>query len=217
MSTCPQFDLFKPHKCPDPRPNRAAGLGINMAGRFFKRQSGFNSRKQDRKFVHSQFHVARTLRSGNQDNDTCFTCCDFTPCTSSIMVGSHSGEVKVFNINDSTEEFNYQCHDSYINHIKCSRNGKMVLTTSAWRAPLSVLWSVDNKTFNSKMTFEEEEFVEFSNVVQDKVLGTKGETAVIYDIITGQKIKSLTPSNFNQYNKNRATFCPSDELILSGK
>jgi len=57
--------------------------------------------------------------------------------------------------------------------------------------------------------------VEFSNLVQDKVLGTKAEKATIYDINTGQEIRSLQPTIFNQYNKNRATFCPTDELILS--
>jgi DDB1- and CUL4-associated factor 1 len=32
---------------------------------------------------------------------------------------------------------------------------------------------------------------------------------------TSQIIRSLTPTIMNQYNKNRATFCPTDELILS--
>lgn len=214
MSTCPSFDLFLPHKCPDPRPNRSFGLGVNMAARYFKRQSGFNSRKLDRHFVHSQFHVARTLRI--PEVDLCFTCCDFTPDTSSLMVGSHNGEVKVFNINDSTEDFNYQCSDSYINDIKCSRSGKLMLTTNAWSSPMSVLWSVENKQFINKMNFDEQEYVEFNNLGQDKVLGTKGEKATIYDISTGQKIGALVPTIFNQYSKNRATFCPMDELILSG-
>lgn len=133
------------------------------------------------------------------------------------MVGTHSGEVKVFNINDSSEEFTQQCHESYINYIKSSRDEKMVLTTTSWRAPLSVLWSVSDKEFKKKLAFEDEEYVEFSNVIQDKVLGTKGESAIIYDLTTGKKIQKLTPTNYNQYNKNRATFCPNDELILSGK
>lgn len=41
------------------------------------------------------------------------------------------------------------------------------------------------------------------------------QVASIYDINTGQKILSLVPNIYNQYTKNRATFCPSDELILS--
>jgi DDB1- and CUL4-associated factor 1 len=214
MSTCPQFDLFKPHKCPDPRPNRnIMGLGVNVAARFFKRQQGFSSVRLDRRFVHSQFHVARTLKTS--DLDLCFTTCDFTSDASSLMIGTHSGEVRVFHINDSTEDFSASCSDSYINNIKCSRNGRLVLTSSTWHTPLSVLWSVDNKQFSSKLSFNDDEYVEFSNLVQDKVLGTKGEKASIYDINTGQTIRSLNPTIFNQYNKNRATFSPTDELILS--
>lgn len=214
MSTCPQFDLFLPHKCPDPRPNRnVMGMSVNVAARFFKRQQGFSSLKLDRRFVHSQFHVARILKI--PELDLCFTTCDFTPDASSLMIGTHNGEVRVFHINDSTEDFSASCSDSYINNIKCSRNGRMVLTSSTWHTPLSVLWNVDNKQFISKLNFEEEEYVEFSNLVQDKVLGTKAEKATIYDINTGQPIRSLHPTIFNQYNKNRATFCPTDELILS--
>lgn len=214
MSTCPQFDLFKPHKCPDPRPNRnIMGTSVNVAARFFKRHQGFNSVRLDRRFVHSNFHAARTLKI--PDLDLCFTTCDFTPDASSLMIGTHNGEVRVFHINDSTEDFSASCSDSYINNIKCSRNGRMVLTSSTWHTPLSVLWSVDNKQFVSKMNLNDDEYVEFSNLVQDKVLGTKGEKATIYDINTCQSIRSLNPTIFNQYNKNRATFCPTDELILS--
>ena len=32
MTTCPEFDLFVPHKCPDPRPKSSAPL--NFATRF---------------------------------------------------------------------------------------------------------------------------------------------------------------------------------------
>lgn len=214
MSTCPQFDLFQPHKCPDPRPNRnVMGGSANVAARYFKRQQGFSSVKLDRRFVHSQFHVARILKIG--DLDLCFTTCDFTPDASSLMIGTHNGEVRVFHINDSTEDFSASCSDSYINNIKCSRNGRMVLTSSTWHTPLSVLWSVDNKQFVSKLNFDDDEYVEFSNLEQDKVLGTKGEKATVYDINTGQSIRSLNPTIFNQYSKNRATFCPTDELVLS--
>ncbi len=212
MSTCPQFDLFVPHKCPDPRPNRTSGLGVNIAARLFKRQAGFDSRKLDRKFVHSHFQVQRTLRSSDSEN--CFTCCDFMPNDTSIVIGCQTGEVKVFNIIDSNEDFSYPCHESYIQHVQVSRDGRMALTTNSWRSPLSILWNINKKKFYSHMQFDEEDYVEFSNLAQDKILGTKNESAVIYDIKTGQKIKTLTPKIFNQYNKNRATFCPTDELIL---
>lgn len=213
MSTCPTFDLFKPHKCPDPRPKSVGGMSVNVAARFFKRHQGFNSSKLDRRFVHSNFNVVRTLRI--PDLDLYFTTCDFFgPEGNKLMIGTHTGEIRVLNINDSSEEFSASSSDSYINNLKCSRDGRFVIT-SAWQSPLSVLWSVENKNFMAKLNLDEEEYAEFSNVTQDKILGTKSEKATIYDINTGQVIRSLVPTIYNQYNKNRATFCPTDELILS--
>ncbi|XP_055534033.1 protein mahjong isoform X1 [Wyeomyia smithii] len=213
MSTCPQFDLFVPHKCPDPRPNRASGMSMNFAARFFKRHAGFSSRRFDRRLVHSNFSASRVLRP--QDSDFFFTCCDFTPCATKLITGSHSGEVKIFNLSDSNEEFSYSCHESYLNSIKCSKDGRLLLTSCAWRSPMSVLWNIENNRFSHKLQWDEEEYLEFPNIMQDKVLATTGEVATIYDINTGQKILSLVPNIYNQYSKNRATFCPTDELILS--
>ncbi|XP_039432670.1 protein mahjong isoform X2 [Culex pipiens pallens] len=213
MSTCPQFDLFVPHKCPDPRPNRASGMSQNFAARFFKRHAGYSSRRFDRRLVHSNFSASRVLRP--QDSEFFFTCCDFTPCATKLITGSHSGEVKIFNLSDSNEEFSYSCHESYVNSIKCSKDGRLLLTSCAWRSPMSALWNIENARFTQKLQWDEEEYMEFPNVRQDKVLATTGEVASIYDINTGQKILSLVPNIYNQYTKNRATFCPSDELILS--
>ncbi|XP_058458144.1 protein mahjong isoform X3 [Malaya genurostris] len=213
MSTCPQFDLFVPHKCPDPRPNRASGMSTNFAARFFKRHAGFSSRRYDRRLVHSNFSASRVLRP--QDSEFFFTCCDFTPCATKLITGSHSGEVKIFNLSDSNEEFSYSCHESYLNSIKCSKDGRLLLTSCAWRSPMSVLWNIESNRFTHKLQWDEEEYLEFPNVKQDKVLATTGEVATIYDINTGQKILSLVPNIYNQYSKNRATFCPSDELVLS--
>ncbi len=83
-----------------------------------------------------------------------------------------------------------------------------------YRAPFSCLWAVGD-FFDLKHAFDEEEYVEFSKTVQDKIVGTKGETATIYDVGTGRKLMSLTPTTSNNYSKNRATFHPSDELVLS--
>lgn len=171
MSTCPQFDLFAPHKCPDPRPNRMHGSCSNFAGRYFRRQAGYNSRRLDRRLVHSQFCMARTIRS---QGDTFFTSCDFTPCTTSIIVGLHSGEVKVYN-NESGDEYTYPCHSSRINNVKVSRDGTLLLTSSTWRAPLSAVWSIEKNQFSMKAVFDDEEYLEFSKVNEDKILGTGNE------------------------------------------
>lgn len=213
MSTCPQFDLVLPHKCPDPRPSRVSGLSQNFAARFFRQQAGFNTRRFDRRLVHSHFCVARTIRP--EDPDYHFNCCDIAPCATSIALGGGNGEVKVYNINDSAEEFSFQCHDSAMCSLKYNRDGNLITTSSTWRQPLSALWNVENKQFVMKLSWEEEEYMEFANTSNDRILGTRTETATIFDLNTAQKVSSFTPTIYNQYTKNRATFYPTDELILS--
>lgn len=214
MSTCPQFDLFVPHKCPDPKPNKILDLQLNLTARMFKAQAGYNTTRLDRRFVHTQFCPTRTIRPQDY-NEIQFTCCDLLPCNNLVLAGTYHGEAKVYNISEGTEEFSSQCHDSFMDSVKCNREGTLALTSCFWRPPLSVLWSIDKKEFVSKLQFAEDFYCEFSNVTQDKILGTKQEAATIYDLHTGQKISTFVPKISNQYTKNKATFCPTDELILS--
>merc|ERR1719447_1709554 len=66
------------------------------------------------------------------------------------------------------------------------------------------------------MSFREEECLEFSKVLQDKVVGTCAEgVATIWDLNTSQRVRTLSPTNSNAYTRNRATFDPTDDLILS--
>uniref|UniRef100_A0A182J9K7 Uncharacterized protein n=1 Tax=Anopheles atroparvus TaxID=41427 RepID=A0A182J9K7_ANOAO len=213
MSTCPPFDLFEPHKCPDPRPHRSSGLSSNFAARFYRRQTGYASWRHDRRLVHSTFSFSRVLRP--QEIEYCFTTCDFTPCGTKLIVGAQTGEVKIYNLNEPTPETGYNCHESAITMTTCSKDGTLLLTAGAWRFPMSALWNIEGGQFTQKLQWEEEDYLEFANLTQDKVLATSNEVATIYDINTGQKVTRFEPVNHNQYTKNRATFCPTDELILS--
>ena len=164
----------------------------------------------DRKLIYSRFRPIRTFR--NSDSET-FVCCAFSPDEQFLMIGNQSGELKLFNLNTAAEEATYPCHDTYLFHLEPSWSGDLLLTSGMYRPPFSCLWTVGD-FFDLKYTFEEE-YVEFSKAVQDKIVGTKGETATVYDVNTGKKLMTLTPSTSNNYSKNRATFYPSDELILS--
>jgi DDB1- and CUL4-associated factor 1 len=67
-----------------------------------------------------------------------------------------------------------------------------------------------------RFQLDNEEYVEFSKMTDERIIGTKGETATVFDTRTGRELMTLTPSISNQYAKNRATFNPTDELVLSG-
>ncbi|XP_054275283.1 protein mahjong-like isoform X2 [Macrosteles quadrilineatus] len=207
MVTCPQFNLFVPHKCPDPKPKNA--IPANFAMRLMR---GTVSRKYNNRLVHSRFCPVKTIRLG--EDDGFFTCCEFLGKDKQLIVGTHHGEVKIFNLHTGSEEATHQCHESYISRLEANRDGTLLLTSSTWRRPLSALWSV-NSLFTMKFAMDDDEYVEFSKLTQDRVISTKNEHANVYDITTGQKLFTLTPTLSNQYTKNRATFNPTDELILS--
>ena len=69
--------------------------------------------------------------------------------------------------------------------------------------------------FESKIQFPDDDYVEFSNVNQDKVIGTHSEVASVWDIERGEIIRTFKPQISNNYQKNQATFDPSDDLILN--
>ncbi|XP_012267581.2 DDB1- and CUL4-associated factor 1 [Athalia rosae] len=209
MVTCPQFNLFEPHKCPDPRAKNSSPT--NLAVRLTRRCLGMDSRRLDRRYIYSRFCPVKTFRP--TDIDGTFTCCSFSSCQQYLMLGTYTGEVKMFNVHTGTEEATYQCHESYVYHMECSQKGNLLLTSTAWRRPMSALWSIGT-FFDMKLALDNEDYAEFGKL-QEKIIGTQGENATIYDIATGKLLTTLTPSISNQYTKNRATSSMNDELVLS--
>lgn len=208
MSTCPQFTLFEPHKCPDPKARNK--IPTNFAMRYSR---GIQSRRLDQRLIHSKFCCVHIFRYG--DDNAFFTCCDFFGSDKYVIIGSHQGEVKLFNLQSGSEVSAHQCHDSYISQVQCSQTNSLLLTSSTWRRPLSACWNLQDLTFQKMFTMEEEDYVEFSKLSGDRIIGTKSVTATIYDVNTGKLVSTLTPSLSNQYTKNKATFSPTDELVLS--
>ncbi|XP_026314359.1 protein mahjong isoform X2 [Hyposmocoma kahamanoa] len=215
--TCPQFNLFQPHKCPDPRGASAvcgAGEALNLCARVARRELGFGcgGRRADSRLVHSHFAPVRTLRL--QDDDSYFTHTIFHPTQQQLLAATSAGDIRIFNLFSGTEENSYQVHESYIYHMQASRDGLLLLAsaTTTWR-PLSALWNM--KEFEQLFQLDNEEYVEFSKMTDDRIIGTKGETATIFDTRTGRELMTLSPTMSNQYAKNRATFNPTDELVLS--
>ncbi|KAJ8687973.1 hypothetical protein QAD02_023768 [Eretmocerus hayati] len=209
MVTCPQFNLFEPHKCPDPCKKNSTPLNVTV--RLARRQQGVDGRRLDRRHIYSRFCPVKSFRP--LDVDGTFTCCTFSPCQEYLLLGTYAGEVKMFNVRTGSEEATYTCHESYVSHVECNKRGDLLLTSTAWRTPMSALWSL-GMFFDMKIGLDHEDYVEFSKL-QDRIVGTQGEVATIYDIGTGKLLKTLSPSISNQYTKNRATFSMNDELILS--
>ncbi|XP_049883163.1 protein mahjong isoform X2 [Pectinophora gossypiella] len=215
--TCPQFNLFEPHKCPDPRGAASvfgAGDAGNVCARVARRELGAaqGTRRADCRMAHAHFAPVRTLRL--QDDDAYFTHTMFHPTQQQLLAATSAGDIRIFNLFSGVEENTYQVHESYIYHMQASRDGLLLLAsaTTTWR-PLSALWNM--KEFEQLFQLDNEEYVEFSKMSEERIIGTKGETATIFDTRTGRELMTLSPSISNQYAKNRATFNPTDELVLS--
>ncbi|XP_046626908.1 protein mahjong isoform X1 [Neodiprion virginianus] len=209
MVTCPQFNLLEPHKCPDPRAKNSSPT--NLAVRLTRRSLGMDSRRLDRRYIYSRFCPVKTFKP--TDIDGTFSCCTFSSCQQYLMLGTQTGEVKMFNAHTGTEEATYQCHESYVSHMECSQKGNLLLTSTTWRRRMSTLWSIGT-FFDMKLSLDNEDYAEFGKL-QERIIGTQGESATIYDIATGKLLLTLTPSISNQYTRNRATFSMNDELVLS--
>ena len=220
MTTCPEFDLFLPHKCPDKRSRRDAPLNFTARyGRqsYFPPHAGPDGAKLNRKLIYSRFRPVKTFRAteGEESEDNILTCTAFSADRQFLYAGTVLGDVKMFNLS-SGEETTYQCHESCINHIQPSNSpaNNLVITSANWRLPYSKIWSI-GEFFEEKLSFREEEYLEFSKLVQDKVVGTCTDgVATIWDLHTSQLLRTLTPTNSNAYTRNRATFDPTDDLIL---
>jgi len=210
--------------CPDQRSRRAAPL--NFTSRYSKKSlfpphGGPDGLKLDRKLIYSRFRPVKSFRAGREDREdnniyyNVFTSCAFSGDQKFLYAGTYMGDVKMFNLQTS-EETTFQCHESPVYHIQPSRDSRLLITCSSWRTPYSKLWGNIDTYFDEKQQFKDEEYLEFSHLVEDKLVGTKAEgIATIYDLRTSQLTRTLKPTSSNAYSRNRATFDPTDELILS--
>eukprot|EP00070_Physeter_catodon_P015870 XP_023974161.2 LOW QUALITY PROTEIN: DDB1- and CUL4-associated factor 1-like [Physeter catodon] len=217
VATCPPFSLFTPHHCPEPKQRRQAP--INFTSRLNRRASfpkygGVDGGCFDRHLIFSRFRPISVFRDANED-ESGFTCCAFSARERFLMLGTCTGQLKLYNVFSGQEEASYNCHNSAITHLEPSRDGSLLLTSATWSQPLSALWGMKS-VFDMKHSCTEDHYVEFSKHSQDRVIGTKGDIAHIYDIQTGNKLLTLfNPDLANNYKRNCATFNPTDDLVLN--
>ncbi|XP_010874181.3 DDB1- and CUL4-associated factor 1 isoform X2 [Esox lucius] len=217
VTTCPPFSLFTPHQCPEPKQRRQAPT--NFTSRHTRRvvypkYGGVDGGCFDRHLIFSRFRPISVFREADED-ESGFMCCAFSARERFLMLGTCTGQLKLYNVFTGQEEASYSCHSSAITHLEPSRDGSLLLTSASWSYPLSALWGMKS-VFIMKHSFLDDHYVEFSKLSQDRVIGTKEHIAHIYDIQTGQKTLTLNyPDLANNYKRNCATFNPTDDLVLN--
>ncbi|CAH2312559.1 DDB1- and CUL4-associated factor 1 isoform X2 [Pelobates cultripes] len=217
VAICPPFSLFTPHQCPEPKQRRQAPT--NCTSRLtrraaFPKYGGVDGGCFDRHLIFSRFRPLSVFREANED-ESGFTCCAFSARERFLMLGTCTGQLKLYNVFSGQEEASYNCHNSAITHLEPSRDGSLLLTAATWSQPLSALWGMKS-IFDLKHSFNEDHYVEFSKLSQDRVIGTKEDIAHLYDLQSGKKFLTLyNPDLANNYKRNCATFNPTDDLVLN--
>ncbi|XP_061554433.1 DDB1- and CUL4-associated factor 1-like isoform X1 [Phycodurus eques] len=217
VATCPPFSLFTPHQCPESKQRRQAP--INFTSRHTRRviypkYGGVDGGCFDRHLIFSRFRPISVFRKAEED-ESGFMCCAFSARERFLMLGTCTGQLKLYNVFTGQEEASYSCHNSAITHLEPSRDGSLILTSASWNYPTSALWGMKS-VFIMKHSFLGDHYVEFSKLSQDRVIGTKEQLAHIYDIQTGQVTLTLNnPDLANNYKRNCATFNPTDDLVLN--
>uniref|UniRef100_F7C1Q1 DDB1 and CUL4 associated factor 1 n=1 Tax=Xenopus tropicalis TaxID=8364 RepID=F7C1Q1_XENTR len=178
VAICPPFSLFTPHQCPEPKQRRQAPT--NCTSRLtrraaFPKYGGVDGGCFDRHLIFSRFRPISVFRETNED-ESGFTCCAFSARERFLMLGTCTGQLKLYNVFSGQEEASYNCHISAITHLEPSRDGSLLLTAATWSQPLSALWSMKS-VFEMKHSFTEDHYVEFSKLSQDRVIGTKEDVA----------------------------------------
>ncbi|KAM8831186.1 DDB1- and CUL4-associated factor 1 isoform 1-T1 [Synchiropus picturatus] len=217
VATCPPFSLFTPHQCPEPKQRRQAPINFtsrNTRRVIYPKYGGVDGGCFDRHLIFSRFRPISVFREADED-ESGFMCCAFSARERFLMLGTCTGQLKLYNVFTGQEEASYSCHNSAITHLEPSRDGSLLLTSASWSYPLSALWGMKS-VFIMKHSFLGDHHVEFSKLSQDRVIGTEEHMARIYDIQTGQVTLTLNnPDLANNYKRNCATFNPTDDLVLN--
>ncbi|XP_029345725.1 DDB1- and CUL4-associated factor 1-like [Acyrthosiphon pisum] len=207
MVTCPQFNLFLPHKCPGPNPR--SSMLKNFAMRFSK---NIHSRKLNQRLIHSRFCPTRCFTLDDEYSN--LTCCEFLS-HNRIAIGTAYGKIRVFNLFTSQEELSFLAHEYDIKYLQCSNDERILLSSATWGRSLTSVWSITENTINTKYSLDNEKYCTFSNYDQNKILGTREKIATIYDLETSKRILSLVPRYSNEYRRNQAVFDATNKLVLS--
>lgn len=220
ISTCPSMSLFSPHRCPEPKGNKYSC--INITSRLANRCllppfGGVDGACANRKFIYSRFRPVKTYKDADESG---FSCCSFSADEQFLLLGTHAGDVKFLNVYTGDEIASTQCHSNTVTNVQPSKDGKSVLTSFAlsWSdvSSSSSLWSIEEGNTLSERYALTGHYAEFSKMIEDRIITTEGEKAYIIDVATGDTIVELYDADkVNSYRDNRATFHPTDDLVLN--
>ncbi|OWM77237.1 hypothetical protein CDL15_Pgr028874 [Punica granatum] len=220
ITTLPPLSLLHPHVCPEPK--RSLETPLNVTARLATREyrsmyGGVHGNRRDRQFVFSRFKPWRTCRD---DNGALLTCIAFLGDSSHIAVGSHSGELKIFDSNNNSIVDSYTSHQSPVNLIQSYISGGTQLLLSSSSQDVR-LWDASSMQTGPLHPFEGCKSAKFSNSgTHFAALSAEPSRReiVLYDVQTYQTELKLSDPSTGPTGRGHVYslihFSPSDAMVL---
>ncbi|XP_031373867.1 DDB1- and CUL4-associated factor homolog 1-like isoform X1 [Punica granatum] len=219
ITTLPPLSLLHPHVCPEPK--RSLETPLNVTARLATREyrsmyGGVHGNCRDRQSIFSRFRPWRTCRD---DAGALLTCIAFLGDSSHIAVGSHSGELKIFDSNNSIVD-SYTSHQSPVNLVQSYISGGTQLLLSSSSQDVR-LWDASSMQTGPLHPFEGCKSAKFSNSgTHFAALSAEPSRReiVLYDVQTYQTELKLSDPSTGPTGRGHVYslihFSPSDAMVL---
>ncbi|XP_061347749.1 DDB1- and CUL4-associated factor homolog 1 isoform X2 [Gastrolobium bilobum] len=221
ITTLPPLSLLHPHVCPEPK--RSLDAPANVTARLGTREfkfmyGGVHGNRRDRQFVYSRFRPWRTCR--DDDAGALLTCITFFGDSSHIAVGSHNGELKIFESDNNNVVEGFTGHQYPLTHVQSFVSGENQLLLSSSSQDVR-LWDASSILSGPTHQFEGCKAARFSNS-GNVFAALSSESAqreiLLYDIQTSQLKSKLSDTSTTFTGRGHVYslihFSPSDSMLL---
>ncbi|KAJ0262950.1 DDB1- and CUL4-associated factor 1 [Hirschfeldia incana] len=217
ITTLPPVSLLHPHVCPEPK--RLLEAPLNITGRLGTRElqsyySGVHGSRRDRQFVFSRFKSWRSYR----DENALFTCISLLGGTNHLAVGSHAGEIKIFDASSGSLLESVSGHQAPVTLVQPYVSGDTQLLLSSSSSDVQ-LWNASDMNNGSTHSFDGCKTAKFSNSGRYfAALSCEGSTkdVLLYNVeactLSHKYTDTSTSSRSSPYSL--VHFSPCDTLIL---
>lgn len=221
ITTLPPLSLLHPHVCPEPKRSLDAPSNVTtrLGTREFKSMyGGVHGNRRDRQFVYSRFRPWRTCRD---DAGALLTCINFLGDSSHLAVGSHSGELKIFDSNSNSVLESCTSHQYPLTFVESYLSGETQLVLSSSSEDVR-LWDAASVSGGPMHPFEGCKAARFSksgNIFAALSLEPARREILLYNIQTCQVETTLSDSSANNstgrgHISSLIHFSPSDTMLL---
>ncbi|KAI4376223.1 hypothetical protein MLD38_014009 [Melastoma candidum] len=220
VTTLPPLSLLHPHVCPEPK--RSLDAPSNVTARlgtreFRKMYGGVHGNRKDRQFIFSRFRPWRTCRD---DTSVPLTCMAFLADSSHIAVGSHAGELKIFDTNSNGALDSCLSHQSPVMLIESSltSDAQLLLSSSIQDVRLWDATSISSGPWHSFEGCKAARFSHSGSHFAALSSNSSVKEILLYDIQTYQVELRLSDTSTGFSSRGNVYplihFSPSDTMLL---